>query len=439
MLDKRLRSRVSQGLAPIGKGLERAGISANLLTVIGLAFSVVTALLIGAGELRWAVLGLIASGFVDLLDGAVARRSGQASPRGAFFDSVTDRVSDAVVLGGVAWYLAGESPYLSMLAFAAAALSMLVSYERARAEGLGYDAKGGLMERAERMVLLGFGLFFNVLVPVLWLMIVLTSLTAVQRFVKVWRQASDLPARPVSSRPGIAARAARRVARKTASRCWPVGGSSAVPTRAVKRVARRAPPVAAGPDRREPRPAASDGHPSRVVSRVPRGRGPGERASRTCRDARRGIGGPRRSRRCSAAGGGSWPATSAGRPQGGSRGWRCNARCRTPSRRTAGTGSSCSGSPRTREVSVEPRFDAEGWEHIETALAAGNGLILALPHLGGFDFAAAWLAGRGSRRRSSSNRSSRPSSSRGSPASVRPSGWKWCRSARTPAPQCCAR
>lgn len=196
MLDKRLRSRVAQGLAPIGKGLEQAGVSANFLTVVGVVLSVITAFLIGAGELRWAVLGLIASGFVDLLDGAVARRTGQASPRGAFFDSVTDRVSDAVVLGGVAWYLAGESPYLSILAFAAAALSMMVSYERARAEGLGYDAKGGLMERAERMVLLGIGLFFNILVPVLWVMIVLTAITCVQRFVKVWRQASDLPARP---------------------------------------------------------------------------------------------------------------------------------------------------------------------------------------------------------------------------------------------------
>ncbi|MGZ6995278.1 MAG: CDP-alcohol phosphatidyltransferase family protein [Acidimicrobiia bacterium] len=196
MLDKRLRSRISQGLAPIGEGLERAGISANLLTVIGLAFSIATALLIAVGELRWGVLGLIASGFVDLLDGAVARRSGEASPRGAFFDSVTDRVSDAVVLGGVAWYLAGQSPYQAILAFAAASLSMLVSYERARAEGLGYDARGGLMERAERMVLLGIGLFFDILVPVLWVMIVLTSLTAVQRFIKVWRQASDLPARP---------------------------------------------------------------------------------------------------------------------------------------------------------------------------------------------------------------------------------------------------
>jgi CDP-diacylglycerol--glycerol-3-phosphate 3-phosphatidyltransferase len=196
MLDGRLRTRVSQGLAPLGRGLERARISANLLTVVGLALSVLTAFLIGVGALGWAVLGLIASGLVDLLDGTVARRSGQASPRGAFFDSVTDRVSDAVVLGGVAWYLAGESPYLSLLAFTAAALSMLVSYERARAEGLGYDARGGLMERAERMVLLGIGLAFDVLVPILWLMIALTALTAIQRFIKVWRQASDLPPRP---------------------------------------------------------------------------------------------------------------------------------------------------------------------------------------------------------------------------------------------------
>lgn len=196
MLDGRMRSTVARGLAPIGAGLQKAGIGADVLTVVGLACSIVTALLIANGELRWAVLGVIAAGLVDLLDGAVARGSGQASPRGAFFDSVTDRVSDALMLGGVAWYLAGESPYLPTLALAAVALSMLISYERARAEALGYDGRGGLMERAERMVLLGIGLFFDILVPVLWIMVALMALTAVQRFVKVWRQASDLPARP---------------------------------------------------------------------------------------------------------------------------------------------------------------------------------------------------------------------------------------------------
>ncbi len=194
MLDARLRTGVGKALAPVGKGLRSIGITANILTVVGLVCSGITAWLIAIGELRWAVLGLVASGLIDLLDGSVARTSGEASPRGAFFDSVTDRVSDAVVFGGCAWYLASESAHLPVLAFAAAALAMLISYERARAEALDYSAKGGLMERAERMVLLGVGLMFNVLVPVLWLMVVLMTFTAIQRFVVVWRQASDTPA-----------------------------------------------------------------------------------------------------------------------------------------------------------------------------------------------------------------------------------------------------
>jgi CDP-diacylglycerol--glycerol-3-phosphate 3-phosphatidyltransferase len=101
-----------------------------------------------------------------------------------------------VVFGGVAWYLGRDGGRGAVLALAAVALAMLISYERAKAEGLGYDARGGLMERAERMVLLGIGLAFDVLIPVLWIMVVLMSVTAVHRFVKVWRQASDLPARP---------------------------------------------------------------------------------------------------------------------------------------------------------------------------------------------------------------------------------------------------
>jgi CDP-diacylglycerol--glycerol-3-phosphate 3-phosphatidyltransferase len=139
--------------------LRRLGIPADALTVFGLLASVVTAFLIGSGHLGWAVLGVIVAGVSDLLDGAIARGSGQASPRGAFFDSVSDRVSDALLLGGTAWYLLGQgSPYLSMLAFAVGACSMLISYERARAESLGLDARGGLMERAERFVFLSVAL-----------------------------------------------------------------------------------------------------------------------------------------------------------------------------------------------------------------------------------------------------------------------------------------
>ena len=193
MLDRRWRQGVERGLGPLGRGLRHIGVPADALTVFGLLASVATAFLIGSGHFAWAVVGVIVAGVSDLLDGAIARGSGQASPRGAFFDSVTDRVSDALLLGGVAWYLTGHSPYEAMLAFAVAACSMLVSYERARAEALGLDARGGLMERAERFVFLGVALAFDILVPVLWIMLVLTAATAVYRFVHVYRQAAHPP------------------------------------------------------------------------------------------------------------------------------------------------------------------------------------------------------------------------------------------------------
>jgi CDP-diacylglycerol--glycerol-3-phosphate 3-phosphatidyltransferase len=201
MLDGRLRATVSRGLTPIGRGLERLGVGPDGLTGLGLVLSALTAVLVASGHLVWGVVGLTLSGLVDLLDGSVARTSGRVTPRGSFFDSVADRASDAMVFGGVAWYLGRDSGRLPVLALAAVALAMLVSYERAKAESLGYEARGGLMERAERMVALGVGLAFDVLVPVLWIMVVLMAFTVVYRFLKVWRQASDRPPRP--ARPGF--------------------------------------------------------------------------------------------------------------------------------------------------------------------------------------------------------------------------------------------
>jgi CDP-diacylglycerol--glycerol-3-phosphate 3-phosphatidyltransferase len=190
MLDGRWRATVERGLEPVGRGLHRAGITADGLTIIGLVFAVATAFLIADGHLVLGVIGLILTGLPDILDGSVARQSGRAGPRGAFFDSVCDRVADAAIFVGVAWYLADEGKYIPVLVLAVLALSMLITYERARAESLGFTARGGLMERAERLVLLGVGLAFNILVPVLWVMLALTAFTAVQRFVMVWRQAT---------------------------------------------------------------------------------------------------------------------------------------------------------------------------------------------------------------------------------------------------------
>jgi CDP-diacylglycerol--glycerol-3-phosphate 3-phosphatidyltransferase len=195
MLDGRWRANVERGLEPVGRGLHRVGITADGLTIIGLVFALATALLIADGHLLLAVIGLVLTGLPDILDGSVARQSGRAGPRGAFFDSVCDRVADAAIFVGVAWYLADEGSHLPVLVLAVLALSMLITYERARAESLGFTARGGLMERAERLVLLGIGLTFDILVPVLWIMLVLTAFTAVQRFVMVWRQATPDPTR----------------------------------------------------------------------------------------------------------------------------------------------------------------------------------------------------------------------------------------------------
>jgi CDP-diacylglycerol--glycerol-3-phosphate 3-phosphatidyltransferase len=209
MLDTRWRAGVERGLRPAGARLRQVGISADQITLLGLAASVACGLVIAAGRLGWGAFFLALSGLTDVLDGAVAKSGGTAGPRGAFFDSVCDRVSDGVVLAGAAWYYAGRDPHLAVLAFAVAMLSLLVSYERSRAESLGLNGKGGLMERAERMVVLGLGLTFGRLTAALWLLAFLTALTVVQRFLLVWRQAT--PASERATRPSwwVTAREAR--------------------------------------------------------------------------------------------------------------------------------------------------------------------------------------------------------------------------------------
>ncbi len=191
MFDGRWRDTVDRGTGPVGRRLEQMGVTADLLTATGLVSATATAVAVATGHLLLAIVLLILTGLHDLLDGPVAKASGTSSVRGAFFDSVTDRVSDALILGGVAWYLVSTHPgHLVLLPFAILGAASLVSYQRAKAESLGISAKGGLMERAERMILLGIGFISAAfLVPVLWIMLVLTSATAIGRFTKVWRLA----------------------------------------------------------------------------------------------------------------------------------------------------------------------------------------------------------------------------------------------------------
>jgi CDP-diacylglycerol--glycerol-3-phosphate 3-phosphatidyltransferase len=215
MFDGKFRAPIDKAVKPIGAGLRRTGLTPDHLTVVGLLVGIGAAIAIGAGELGLGLVLVILAALPDLFDGALAKASGAASPRGAFFDSTIDRITDSLLLGGLAWYLASEeSPHMAMLPFAILAVSSLISYQRAKAESLGIEAKGGLMERAERIIAICIGLAFNVLlIPILWIMLVLTSITAVQRFVKVWRAADVAPVTAARIEMRRSRRQSRRIAR----------------------------------------------------------------------------------------------------------------------------------------------------------------------------------------------------------------------------------
>ncbi|HEX9530062.1 MAG TPA: CDP-alcohol phosphatidyltransferase family protein [Acidimicrobiales bacterium] len=233
MIDAHWRTTLERGTKPVGEGLRRAGVRADHLTALGLGMAGATCVVIATGHLGWGLALLILSAVPDMLDGAVAKASGTSWARGSFFDSVADRLTDGLVLGGVAWYLAGRrgGGRAAILPMAVMGASLLISYERAKAESLGYTARGGLMERAERVVALCAGLAFSaLLVPVLWLMLGLTAVTAVQRFVMVWRQAGAPPepapvvprwrARADRSEPRWWTRPERDPARETPTARW---------------------------------------------------------------------------------------------------------------------------------------------------------------------------------------------------------------------------
>jgi len=233
MFDGQFRSQAEVQLRPVGKSLRRAGITADHLTILGVVMAAATSLAVANGALRLGLLLLVLCAVPDVLDGAVAKASGTASPRGAFFDSVSDRVSDAFLLGGMAWYLSTTNPgRIAVLPLAVLAASLIISYERAKAEALGYDARGGLMERAERLIAIGLALLFQpAMIVILWVMLVLSVLTVITRFAKVWRQASTTvaPARPRARlRARRSSRTSQTAARRTQGR-----------TTAMKRFANR--------------------------------------------------------------------------------------------------------------------------------------------------------------------------------------------------------
>jgi CDP-diacylglycerol---glycerol-3-phosphate 3-phosphatidyltransferase len=180
---------------PIGRGLAVTRISPNTLTTLGLFLTGAAAYLVATGEL---VLGgwlLVLGGAMDTFDGAVARATGRSTPFGGFYDSVSDRISDGIILAGVA-FLLRDQPRLFLLALVALVAAEVTSYVRAKAESIDLDCSVGVMERAERAILLMIGLIFHrfVFEPVLWLLAVGGTVTVIQRIHHVWCQIDrDVP------------------------------------------------------------------------------------------------------------------------------------------------------------------------------------------------------------------------------------------------------
>jgi CDP-diacylglycerol--glycerol-3-phosphate 3-phosphatidyltransferase len=162
----------------------RLGVSPTFFTMFGLALAVGAGVAFALGRLRTGAVLVLAAGFADMLDGAVARATGRGSPFGAFMDSVVDRYSEAAYFTGLVYfYAAGRDKMMAVLAVLVLTGSLFVSYAKARAESLIDECKVGIMERPERVVLLALGYLvggYGVLVALL-LLAALTHFTAIQR------------------------------------------------------------------------------------------------------------------------------------------------------------------------------------------------------------------------------------------------------------------
>jgi len=192
LLDLKGRKKVAPFLEPIAAALAKVGLTPAVVTIVGLLVTILGAVFVASGYL---LLGGFVAGAgvaLDALDGPLARQLGQATERGAFLDTMSDRFGEIAVWVGLTVYLRAE-PRLLILCVVALAFSLLVPYVRSKAELAGLEGKGGWMGRAERMILILIGtivvgLGAPIMELVLWVFVVLTGFTVVQRIRKTWQQ-----------------------------------------------------------------------------------------------------------------------------------------------------------------------------------------------------------------------------------------------------------
>jgi phosphatidylglycerophosphate synthase len=173
--------------APLSPIAKRIPLSPNFLTITGFVITIISALIIQK-NLKLGGILILVGGIFDFFDGLVARTQGKVSKFGAFLDSVLDRYSDAFLFLSIAWYLAVKGSHIgAFLSLGTLVGAFLISYARARAEGLGESCHTGIMERPERIIMLSFAAITGWLMPVLWIMLILTHITVLQRIFHVWK------------------------------------------------------------------------------------------------------------------------------------------------------------------------------------------------------------------------------------------------------------
>lgn len=202
-----IQERARRFVELIVRPLAALGLTPNMATLIGLLLNSITAVVLATGHLRVGGALLLFAGVFDLVDGALARVRNQKTVFGAFFDSTLDRYSEGIVLLGIIVFALTDPTlpdrnWVVALAYVASLGSLMVSYTRARAEGLGLEGKSGLLARPERILVLALGLMIAGRSWLLWTLLLLataTIFTSIQRIFAVWRSIARSPV-PAQSR-----------------------------------------------------------------------------------------------------------------------------------------------------------------------------------------------------------------------------------------------
>ncbi|MGI9641650.1 MAG: CDP-alcohol phosphatidyltransferase family protein [Acidimicrobiia bacterium] len=192
MIDLKGRKKAAPILEPIASGLARIGVKPAMVTIVGLLVTIGGAVLIAYGYLFAGGLTAAFGVALDALDGPLARRLDMDSDRGAFLDTMSDRFGEIAIWVGLSVYLRQE-PLLLVLCVISLAASLMIPYVRSKAELAGLEGKGGWMGRAERMILILIGVMVvglgaPIMQPLLWVFVILTSLTVAQRIRRTWQQ-----------------------------------------------------------------------------------------------------------------------------------------------------------------------------------------------------------------------------------------------------------